>query len=317
MKNKKAFQMSFAWMFAIIVGVAIIFLAIYAASQFIKTSEREVTTKTAKAILNALDKVQTTVEDASSDTIELNIDTRIFTSCNTNGNFGNSIIEISEKINFADDWSTKGGDVSTQNAYLFAEDMIQGKQINFLIFPFRMPYKVADVTVAYKEPYCFVNAPRKVENVISSLASSKQNLIITNNLGSCPGGSKSVCFNIGSCDVNVNCEGDCKTGIINKKEWGSGEYFTGNLLYGAIFSSEENYKCNSERLAMRLSELSDVYQKKAQFVSSKGCNTGLREEVFNLKSLADNYEDPSDFVIIENVAKDIDDKNEVLECQLY
>ena len=46
-KNKKALEMSFAWIFSIIVGGIIIIAAIYAASNFISQGEYKVNTETA------------------------------------------------------------------------------------------------------------------------------------------------------------------------------------------------------------------------------------------------------------------------------
>ena len=81
MRNKKALEMGFAWIFAILVGGAILFLAIFSSSRFIDVSEKEINTKTAQAFLNVLDKVQTKSESGTSDILLLNAESRIYTSC--------------------------------------------------------------------------------------------------------------------------------------------------------------------------------------------------------------------------------------------
>lgn len=317
MKNKKAMEMGFAWIFAILVGIVILFLAIYGAIQYVDISENEVTTKTAKALLNVIDEVQTTVQTASSERVPLSVETRIFTSCNTQGDFGNTVVEISERIGLGNQWSRKGGDVSSQNAYLFSEDIVEGKEIYFLIFQFNLPFKVGDITTVHSSPYCFVNAPDKIENEIKNLAGSNPNLIVSSGIGSCTPESTTVCFNSFSsnCDIEVQCSDDCDSGIVKKE--GRNLFFTQKLLYGAIFASKENYQCNVERLIYRTSHLSEIYVKKSQLVSARGCDTGLRDELISLINTADSYERVENLAILEDLAKDIERKNGDLGCQLY
>ena len=62
MKNKKALEMSFAWIFAIIAGIVILFLAIYATSQFIKTRRYEIDIQTAAKLAILLDPLETSLE---------------------------------------------------------------------------------------------------------------------------------------------------------------------------------------------------------------------------------------------------------------
>jgi len=314
--NKKAMEMGFAWIFAIVVGMAILFLAIFGAIKYIDVSEKEVNTKTSKALLNVLDELQTTVQESSSDVVPLSADTRVFTSCNVEGNFGNTIIEISER-SLGGKFSARGGDVSSENAYLFAENIVEGKDMYFLTFQFNLPFKIGDITTLHSSPYCFVNAPPKINNEIRNLAGSNPNLVTTSDVSSCTTNSIKVCFNsfTGNCDVEVQCSGDCESGIVKKE--GRNLFFTKKLLYGAIFSSKENYECNVERLVKRTRSLSDIYVKKAQFVSARGCDTGLRDELISLINTADNYERVENLALLETIADDIEEKNKDLGCQLY
>lgn len=317
MESKKGLEMGFAWIFAILVGIVILFLAIYGATRFIDISETEVTTKTSKALLNVIDEIQTTVQQASSERVPLAVETRIFTSCNTRGDFGNSVVEISERIGLGNQWSKKGGDVSSKNAYLFSEDTIEGKEIYFLIFQFNLPFKGGDITTMHSSPYCFVNAPVNIKNEIRNLAGNNPNLITSANIGSCIPESKTVCFNSFSndCDIEIQCSGNCDSGIVKKQ--GRNLFFTQKLLYGAIFASKENYECNVQRLVTRTAYLGEIYVKKAQLVSTKGCDTGLRGELISLINAADSYERVENLAILEDLAKDIERKNGDLGCQLY
>ena len=318
MKNKKAMEMGFAWIFAILVGMAILFLAIFGATKYVELSEREITTKTSKALLNVLDELQTTVQEASSDVVPLSVETRVFTSCNTRGDFGNTVIEISERIGLGNKWSAKVGDVSSENAYLFAEEIVEGKELYFLVFQFNLPFKIGDITTLHSSPYCFVNAPNKISNEIRDLAGSNPNLITTSDVSSCTPNSIRVCFNTftsKNCDIEIQCSGNCELGFVKKE--GRELFFTKKLLYGAIFASKENYECNVERLVKRTKSLSDIYIKKAQFVSIRGCDTGLRKELISLINMAESYGDVDDLRLLEDIADDIEEKNDNLGCQLY
>ena len=57
--KKAIFGMSFNWIFALIVGGFILFLAIYGAGKFIKTSETTLYTETASKLTALLDPLET------------------------------------------------------------------------------------------------------------------------------------------------------------------------------------------------------------------------------------------------------------------
>ncbi len=302
--------MGFAWIFAIISGVIILFIALFATTNIIDTSQKEINTKTAVAFANVLDSFQTTVQEASGDSLQLPLESRINIDCNLEGDFGNSLISFEDKSGFGNEWSKKGGEISTKNAYLFSEKNIQGKTIYFLSFPLKIPFKTGDLVIVYSDVYCFIDPPTEIEDSLSSLENS-QNFVITSSKSSCPDNSKKVCFS-GNCDIEVKCtEANCKTGYVNDI------YFSENFFYGAVFSSEENYKCNVGRLIKRLSYLSDIYERKAQFIASRGCDTGLKEEISLLKNAANEYKDLRDLPAIQLISENIKEKNDDLNCELF
>ena len=314
--NKKGMEFGFAWLFAIIVGGVILFLAIFGVSKLIDTSQEEINTKVAVEFANVLDPLQTVVSESSGNHIDLPVEARIFSSCDLEGDFGNSLVSFSEKIGFGDKWSKLGGEARTKNTYLFSENEMQGKRINFLIFPFLMPYKVGDILIAYNENYCFVDTPILIENELRDLlGDDNTNIVFADSLNSCPD-VKKVCFQ-GNCDIKVRCDdSSCTKGFVDKE--GKRVYFTNKLIYGAIFSSQENYECNINRLMKRLSIISEIYSKKTQFVSSRDCvNIILRPDLLSLNASSANYRTLNDLPEIERISKVIDNKNEELECQLY
>ncbi|MAG07699.1 hypothetical protein CMI46_02690 [Candidatus Pacearchaeota archaeon] len=316
MKNKRGLEMGFGWMFAILAGMAILFLALFGVSQFIDTSQGEINTKIAAEFTNVLDPLQTSVSESSGNSITLPAESRIFTSCNLDNGFGETRVRFSEKIGFRDEWSAIGGDVSTENSYLFAEDEMEGKKVGFFIFPFDMPYKTGDVLVAYTDNYCFVDAPFAIQKELEDLMKEgNEDIIFVGSSSECPSETKEVCFS-GSCDIRVQCEDGCSRGYVRKD--GSQNYFVDKLLYGAIFSSLDNYECNAHRLINRLASVSGIYAKKSQFVSSRGCvNLIVAQDVIVLKESAENYENPDDLASMKIIAERIENKNEELECQLY
>jgi len=314
--DKTGLEFGFAWLFAIIVGAAILFMAIYAVTQLIDSGEKETTSKVAVEFANVLDPLQSVVSESKGGYVDLFVEARIFNSCNLEGNFGNSVVSFSEKISFGGGWTKRGLEKRTNNAYLFSENQMQGERVEFLTFPFNMPYKAGDILIAYTDNYCIVNAPSGVKNELKFLTGDGDKVIFVQNTGECNRETKSVCFS-GSCDVKVQCSNSlCNSGYVDKE--GKRLYFSDKLIYAAIFSSAENYECNVHRLVKRLGIVSDIYSKKSAFTSNRGCvNVNIRPAILSLKESTNSYEELSDLIIIESLAKEIDDKNEVLECQLY
>ncbi|MBI2628590.1 hypothetical protein HYW74_00720 [Candidatus Pacearchaeota archaeon] len=335
-KNKRALEMSFAWIFAIIVGAIIIISAIYIAGKFIiPGGQYRVNTETAKQITNALEPLQTSVEEIKSDSLTLVSDTKLYTSCNLNDEFGENRLEISERSGFNKKWTERGGDISSKN-YIFAENEIEtsennGKVVYFIVKKLDMPFKTADIISMYTEKYCFVSPPEIIEDEINALnfKDNKTNIELKNSLSICDEQSVKVCFNSNqvqtSCEIIVSCNNfECNNGYVKKlgNENNEGLYFTSSLVYGAIFSSKENYECNVQRIIKRLNELSKVYLDKAAFVSGKGCNTGLNADIATLIQLTNKLDIKkieSQLPLIELQARVIEDKNkpENLICQLF
>src|SRR3990167_8873867 len=95
--KKRGLEFSFAWLFAIIVGAFILFLAIFASVKIIKTSETELDAKTGKEFGFLLNPLETGVESASSSSITMPVESRIKNGCSLQGNFGRQTIQLSQK----------------------------------------------------------------------------------------------------------------------------------------------------------------------------------------------------------------------------
>ena len=115
--NKKgAFEVSFAWVFAIVIGAFILFLAIFAAVKLIGLGEEESSAKTSKEIGILLNPLETGFESARSASFNMPVDTRIYGSCDLDGNFGKQLISVSQKS--FNKWTETDLEVQFLNKYI-------------------------------------------------------------------------------------------------------------------------------------------------------------------------------------------------------
>jgi len=303
-------QIPFAWLFSIIVGVFILFLAIYAVIQLVSTEERVIDAKTGKEIGILLNPLETSSETGKTTSLNLPVETRVYNKCDNKGTFGKQIIQISQKS--FNKWTETDVDIGFPNKYIFSESPVEGKKLYVFSKPFDFPFKVADliyITSSLKE-YCFLDAPEKIRNEISAL--KPENILLEN----CPESSIKVCFGGSNCDINVNYnKGDSYSyGYIEKR--GEKTFFEGDaLMYAGIFADKEIYECQLKRLMQRIEQLSFIYYDKATFVSLRGCSSnlnllGLGNEVGSLSSSANLNS-------ISNIVEDIKYKNNLAECKLW
>ena len=304
--NKKGFiQISYSWLFAIIIGAIIIFFAIYAATKLIKTEETATTAETGKQISILLNPLETGFGEETTTPLTIPVESRLNNRCGTFGNFGEQEIGVSQKS--SGKWTnTNVGSVS-YNKYIFSNKSVEGK--NFYLFskPFEFPFKISDLIflTSAEEQYCFVDAPEEIAEELSNL---NQGNLFTKD---CPSDSIKVCFNAEeNCDIEVNEN----YGTVEK----SGEivYFeTSALMYGAIFSNKELYECQVLRLMKRLKELAFLYNDKETIISKETCPADV-----NLLTLADSassLRDSSDLINVKFAADNAEDENKQAYCRLW
>mgnify|MGYP001599877370 CR=1 FL=1 len=138
----------------------------------------------------------------------------------------------------------------------------------------------------------------------------------------CPENSVNVCFGKlkEKCDIVIenkcsnDCEDDFDKGVVEKQE-SRVEYSTKALMYGAIFSDNDIYQCETKRLMKKLGNLVGVYYDESQFVSTKNCNSGLEPELLQLQSVAGKFN--GNFNLLDNIIKDLGKKNEETICNLW
>ena len=119
LKNKRGFQISFSWFFAIVVGGSILFLAIYGATKVIDTGGETTSAKAGKEIGVLLNPLESGFESGQVTKISMPVETRIYNLCDDiTGNFGKQLIRASQK-SFGR-WSQTDIDVGFQNKYIFS-----------------------------------------------------------------------------------------------------------------------------------------------------------------------------------------------------
>ena len=300
--KKSGLQISFTWLFAVVAGGFILFLAIFMTSKLIGTEQTAQDAKTGKEIGVLLNPLETGFESAKSTSMDLPVETRITTNCKSGGNFGKQVINLSQK-SFGK-WTETNTKVEFMNKYVFSENP-EGKTFYIFAKPFEFPFKVADLIymTSSKKQYCFIGAPEDIKDEIEYL--NQQNLVI----GNCATDSIKICFS-GSCDIEVNYN----LGYVDKD--GDRSYFKGDaLMYAAIFSEKSVYECQLKRLMQRVESLALLYRDKASFVSNRGCYSEL--DLTGLENAARSLSSSANLNTINSIVEDIDYKNKFAECRLW
>ncbi len=305
-KNKKGVEFNFAWLFAILAGAVILFLAIYFASNLIKTSNKEITSTTAKQLSIILEPMETGLASAKKiSTISLKDETKIYNDCYESGGFGLQRISLSSKS--LGKWTSKSADIPITNKYLFSRDIEQGKDFYVFSKPFELPWKVSEIIFLTSSSYCFLDSPDFIKDELESLG------LENTKLGNCSKEDEIVCFSGGvNCNINVNLIGNEEDYYGSVSTDTESVNYAGSLMYGAIFSSKEVYECNLARLGKRLLQQALIYEDESRFLSSK-CGTSSTMLMINA---ARNLS--SDNILgLNEVAKNVDKQNEAAECKLW
>jgi len=311
LKNHRgALEISFGWLFALIAGAVILFLAIYLSTKIIGTSDETISAETGKEITVLLNPLETSFETAQTTSITISSETRINNICDSISPFGKQALQLDQKR--FNEWTNTDTDISSYNKYIFSEDQIEGKTFYLFSKPFNSPFKVANLIylTSADDVYCFMNAPTEIKEEILNL--NQENLIVDN----CTRGSIKVCFNGGTCNITVDySDGEVKKGkdILYFYEIDD----SNALMYAAIFSDKEVYECQVKRLMLRLEQLALIYYDKELLTRKVGCDDNLGTELIQLSSLADNLNNSADLNVIKINAEDITLKNNVRKCLLW
>ncbi len=302
-------EISFGWLFAIIAGATILFLAIYFSTRLINIERTSTGVETTKEIGILTNPLETGFESAKTISFTLPTETRIYNRCdNYSGIFGEQKISLSEKS--FNQWKETGMDISFESKYFFSEDEVEGKTFYVFSKQFEFPFKIADLIymTSSMNTYCFISSPEEVEQEISNL--NQENLKVVGE-EECPQESITICFDSGDCDVNV------KEDYVRKDN--KRLYFADNiaLMYAAIFSSPEVYECQLNRLMKRTSEIASLYNDKGEMILDRGCDFDFETELLSFSSSAKNTASSSSLDEMKIQADNLDNLNKMSECLLW
>ena len=304
-KNNRAVALSFNWIFSLVVGAAILALAIYGVTKIVSTGEEALYTETAARLISLLDPFETGLASGKSAQINFEKPTRTFYECDefSNQPFGRQTISFSER-SIGDRWGDPGGRVTVKNKYIFAGNTLEGKNLYIFSKPYFMSFKVADLIMISSENYCFYNATEEIEEDLNELIT---NVFFTDNLENCTG-MVNVCWGDFDCDIRVT-----QTRVVkgNKQL-----HYEGDLVYAAIFSSPENYECNLKRLKAKFNELSLVYSDKINIIQKYGCGTGISSRLSAIRN--QEVSSSNEFVSLKTDIDSLDSANSAARgCSLW
>jgi len=138
--NSRGIEMSFTWIFAIIVGISVLILAFILISKIIGIGTMQSDAKVAKEVGILLNPLETGFENAKTSSFSIPAESRIINKCYTEGNFGRQVIAISQ-FGFGK-WSNTDVDVSFLNKYIFSNKTTEGRKFYVFSKPFNFPFKV-------------------------------------------------------------------------------------------------------------------------------------------------------------------------------
>ena len=214
-KTRQGFlELSFAWIFALVVGGFILFLSIYIAIKFSESGGALQDVMVSKELGVLTSPLESGFEESQTIKIELAKNTRIGNRCENEETFGRQVIGVNEET--FGKWSANGSEAGFLNKYIFSENYTEGK--NFYIFSsqFMFPFKVADLMVlmSTEKIYCFIDAPQEVQDKMFYL--KLKNVLNKSSSSQCPPESLKVCYS-GNCDIRIMRNVGSESGQVAKK----------------------------------------------------------------------------------------------------
>ncbi|MEK6807914.1 MAG: hypothetical protein AABX75_02695 [Nanoarchaeota archaeon] len=269
--------MSFSWIFAILTGIFILFLAIYTGGKLLKTGSYVEATTASQQLSILFDPLDTTFSGAESTSVNMQRQVRITNKCFTDGAFGK------QEFSVTGSGKEQGVKAKTYHKHVFSNDVLDGKTLNFITTPVNLPFLSASAVSMYAENYCFVSPPSEIENEIKQL--SLKNIIIANSDGECSDKEIRVCFGR-QCEISVfplctsaECGSEYEEGYAVKKN--KRVYYLKGLFFPAIISSPEVYECVVKRIEMRAQNLAVLYSEQARRMSGM-CGELVESEYLGL-----------------------------------
>ena len=322
MELGKKGQFNFVWLFALIVGGVILYLAVYGALKAGETSDFEIDSEIAKKISILVDPLQAGFAESSYGSITFKEESRINNFCiDSADDFGRNEISVSTRDRLSDEFKNLGASTSVYNKYIFSSGNNQAKKYYVFSKTFEFPYKVSDMIFLIPENYCFYNSPEEVKDEIGRLGIPNIEIVGGSEDCSFQEDAINVCFDgIGvNCDVEVfgtcnGCSSKFDEGKVEKNEVSS-EYIR-ELMYAAIFSDKGIYDCNVQRLLYRTSRIAEVFSEKTDLMSARGCDSNLKPDLLIWNSYLQNST-VNNLHQLNSYSETLENKNEKENCGLW
>jgi len=307
--DKRGLEISFAWLFSLIVGAFILFLAIYGVVKLMGVQEGSIDAESAKQIEVILNSLETNFETSTKTILTMPAEARIYNKCDPYGDFGQQGIRVSQK-SFGD-WTRTNYEPTFYNRYLFSNEYEEGKTFYLFFKPFEFPFKVSDLIYlsSANVKYCFAGMnSQKLKDSERELKNLGQTNLLLNSEEECINRDDvfTVCFDNSNCDIEVDYNEDTSTGSVTKNynENRDTVYFYGDaLMYAAIFSEKNIYECQLQRLMKRTSKLAEIYQEKSALIARTGCTSTQAGYLNGLKNIEikDSSELKSYISLVESI----------------
>lgn len=303
---KKGLEFNFSWMFAIIVGAIILFIAIYAANKYIGVEKIKLNAVTAKQFSIIFEPLETGIASGiKPEIIKLKEESEISFSCYDAGTFGK------QKISFSGTYLGKTADSITQidvtNKYIFSDDKEKGKNFYFFSKSFNYPYKVSEIIIFSSKSFCFVNAPDEIKEEAA--------FYMPNVHFNCSESDIKVCFGNGNCPIKVFpiCS-DCgyEKGYVTKNT--GTVFYNSDLLFAAIISNTRIYECNLKRLMKRAGEQAILFKEEGDFIYDK-CGNSASSELISFSENVKNFKSSQEVILYDT--ENLDRLNDISECRLW
>ena len=305
-------QMQFSWLFALILGAAILFIAIFFSGRLLEQGTY-LTEAEMAASFNALLNPFASVREAGiplSKPVEL--------PAKTNVSFGCNPAKDSQTISVLLEKGKAPFSTVIKNKYIFSQDF-NAKELWIFGKSFKMPWQVDDLIYVVSKKYCFDSngIPGSIEDELNDLNSSFMRVIALTAANireeKC---DVKVCFGTTGCEFNVLYGADSTGEIRVTGRTLPLSFIDDSTMYAAIFGKD--YECNLERLRKRMELQTDIFLAKADSLESDCPEiNGVKQELLGMKSLLQRAAtDPSVYPAIKTKAEAIDEANPV-SCPLY
>lgn len=315
--QKRGIELTFGWIFSIIVGAVIIFLAIYGAMRFVNTERTIQDSESALLIQTRLASYETGLETASRpENISFASQTRITNECDTRGVYGVQKISIATRSDIGETWQEAGVAAKSNSLYVFSQSSMESNQLYSVVKPLNMPFKIGNIVVLWSEPQCFVNPPAIVEEEIEELGLSQSGIEVKSSASSCKRTARVICFGPSG---GKECDAVVDTGQKKVTQGKSVVYYEEPLLYAAAIASPELYECQVKRMLKRGAELAELYEGKSALVAARsvqGCSSSLQSGLQGYSSLAKNASS-RDLDRIYGMALELERENKATVCPLW